>query len=221
MIPLAKPPSLVIFDCDGVLVDSEPIFLRVLHRYLHSAGASLSFEDCRAKFIGKSKGDVEDYLNACALPIPADWPDAFYARAMVELERDCKAVDGIAHVLQALIQSKIPFCTASNGLREKIELTLSQTGLLPYFKDRIHSAYEVGRSKPAPDVFLHAAKVQGVLPEDCAVIEDSPSGVKAAQAAGMRCFAYGLAPEIAAPVPGLRTRAFSDMRDLPTLLGLG
>ncbi len=63
MIPLAKPPSLVIFDCDGVLVDSEPIFLRVLHRYLHSAGASLSFEDCRAKFIGKSKGDVEDYLN--------------------------------------------------------------------------------------------------------------------------------------------------------------
>ncbi|WP_193748832.1 HAD family hydrolase [Leisingera sp. ANG-Vp] len=212
-------PALVIFDCDGVLVDSEPIFLRVLHRFLLFAGASLSHADCCRQFIGKSKADVEIYLEEQGLAIPADWPDAFYDQAMIELGRDCKAVDGIREVLQALAQSGIPFCAASNGLRDKIEFTLSHTGLLPLFENRIFSAYEVGRSKPAPDVFLHAASLHGIAPERCTVIEDSPSGLEAAQAAGMPCFAYS---DTDALPPGrlFGAQPFSAMWQLPALLGL-
>jgi len=215
----AARPALVIFDCDGVLVDSEPIFLRVLHRYLLSAGTSLSHSDCCARFIGKSKTDVEIYLEEQGLGIPGNWPEAFYSQAMVELERDCKAVEGVQEVLQALVRNSIPFCAASNGLRDKIEFTLSHTGLLPFFEGRIHSAYEVGRSKPAPDVFLHAAKENGIPPEHCAVIEDSPSGMEAAQAAGMACFAY----TAASAVPPARlsgAQPFTGMSQLPALLGL-
>lgn len=216
MSPVVQTPDLVIFDCDGVLVDSEPIFLRVLHRYLCRAGASLSEAECNAYFIGKSKKNVEAYLKTQGLPIPSDWPDAFYAQALIELERDCKAIDGISDVLQALVQSNTLFCAASNGLRDKIEFTLSHTGLRPFFEDRIYSAYEVGQSKPAPDVFLHAASELGVEPRNCVVIEDSSSGVKAAQAAGMACFAYRMSKTENL----FDAEVFSDMRDLPTLLKL-
>lgn len=216
MSHLSQPPRLVIFDCDGVLVDSEPIFLSVLHRYLCRSGADLSHGDCCAQFIGKSKLDVENYLLAQGLSIPDDWPDAFYAQAMIELQRDCTAIDGVEDVLRRLARADIPFCTASNGLRDKIELTLSHTGLLHYFEDRIYSAYDIGRSKPAPDVFLHAARVHGIAPQHCVVIEDSPSGLQAAQAAGMSCFTYGLTVR-----PTERgAYSFSNMRDLPRLLGL-
>ena len=210
---------MVIFDCDGVLVDSEPIFLRVLHRYLRKAGASLTHAECCATFIGKSKTDIETYLLSQALPIPADWPEAFYSAAMAELERDCLAIDGVAEVLQALNCSGIPICVASNGLRDKIEFTLRHTGLLPFFEDRIHSAYEVGCSKPAPDVFLHAARTQGIAPDRCVVIEDSPSGVEAARAAGMGCFAYTAVSSIP---PGrlFGAHPFTAMAQLPGLLGL-
>lgn len=216
---LAGKPALVIFDCDGVLVDSEPIFLRVLHRHLIKAGARLTHAECCAEFIGKSKGDVETYLLSQALPIPADWPDAFYAEATTELERDCLAIEGIEDVLQALTGAGIPICVASNGLRDKIEITLSCTGLLPFFEGRIHSAYEVGRSKPAPDVFLHAAETHGAAPEHCLVVEDSPSGVEAAQAAGMACFAYTAASALP---PGrlYGAQPFTAMAQLPGLLGL-
>ncbi|KIC10795.1 hypothetical protein RA19_10420 [Leisingera sp. ANG-M1] len=212
-------PELVIFDCDGVLVDSEPIFLRVLHRFLLSAGASLTHADCCAQFIGKSRGDVEAYLIEQGLAIPADWPDAFYAQAMVELERDCQAIDGVQEVLQALVQSGIPFCAASNGLRDKIEFTLSHTGLLPFFENRFYSAYDVGRSKPAPDVFLFAAELHGIPPARCTVIEDSPSGLEAAQAAGMACYAYSGAGTLP---PGrlFGAQPFGAMWQLPALLGL-
>ncbi|OIQ38042.1 MAG: hypothetical protein BM558_12380 [Roseobacter sp. MedPE-SW] len=216
MSPLSEAPGLVIFDCDGVLVDSEPIFLRVLHRYLLSAGASLTLETCCAEFIGKSKGDVETYLLTQSLPIPADWPQAFYEKAMEDLERDCKAIDGIEQVLQALIEAQIPFCAASNGLRDKIEFTLSNTGLLHFFEGRIFSAYEVGQSKPAPDVFLHAARELGSAPDRCVVIEDSPSGIQAAKAAEMTCFAYDVAPAAS----NVDAHVFSHMRDLPALLKL-
>ena len=111
----AARPALVIFDCDGVLVDSEPIFLRVLHRYLLSAGTSLSHSDCCARFIGKSKTDVEIYLEEQGLGIPGNWPEAFYSQAMVELERDCKAVEGVQEVV---VRYVVDAHRLAHGLRQ-------------------------------------------------------------------------------------------------------
>lgn len=215
----AKRPALVIFDCDGVLVDSEPIFNQVLWRYLKAAGAQLSYHETAARFTGKHRDDVTRYMRDTHVPIPSDWPDGFYNKALAALDAAVLPIEGVGPVIERLTTARIPICVASNGSRAKMEITLRRTGLLASFGDRYYSAYDIGRSKPAPDVFLHAAKANGADPADCVVIEDSVSGMAAAGAAVMLCFAYQ-------PMAGGADAAhfgatpFVSMAQLPALLGL-
>jgi HAD superfamily hydrolase (TIGR01509 family) len=216
---LKQPPKLVIFDCDGVLLNSEPIFNRVLHDFLHSCGAQLSFSECCELFIGKSRDDVEQYLTNEGLSFPANWSTGFYEQALDALKNEVTAIKGARTVLQRLITAKVPFCVASNGLLAKMHVTLERTQMRAWCEGRMFSAYDVGQSKPAPDVFLHAAKTLGVRSNECAVIEDSPSGFEAAANAQMRCFAY-LPDRGTTPVNLFGAHKFHDMRDLPNMLGL-
>lgn len=219
MHQLSAKPKLVIFDCDGVLVDSEPIFNRVLHEFLVSCGAELSFLDCCNYFTGKSRQDVETYMSANQLVIPDDWSSIFYRQALEALGREVKPIQGVINVLEKLSNSKVSFCVASNGIAEKMDVTLTRTQMLSYFKENMFSAYDIGQSKPAPDVFLHAARTNGVAPENCVVIEDSRSGFEAASNAKMRCFAY-LPNEDGDDLDLFGARRFGDMNELPLLLGL-
>lgn len=212
-------PRLVIFDCDGVLVNSEPIFNRVLHEFLQSAGVDLSFQSCSDYFTGKSRHDVEQYLSDRNLNFPEDWSEAFYRDALDALREEVEPIQGAHSALQTLLKSGVVCCVASNGLMKKMQVTLERTRMLPWFAGNMYSAYDVGASKPAPDVFLHAAKANNVRPEECVVIEDSSSGFEAAERASMKCYAY--VPKGGKQPQDLHgAHSFSDMAALPSMLGI-
>ncbi len=216
---LPRPPQLVILDCDGVLVNSEPIFNRVLHKFLLSVGAQLSFDACCQQFTGKSKSDVEHYLTAQGLKIPDNWSDRFYDTALTALHHQVEPIPGARTAVTQVLAAGIPCCVASNGLMKKMQVTLGRTGMVHLFAGNMFSAYDIGASKPAPDVFLHAARANHVQPENCVVIEDSPSGFEAAERAAMPCFAY--LPDHAQHLEDLHgAHPFSDMATLPAMIGL-
>ena len=211
---MSTTPRLIIFDCDGVLVDSEPIFNRVLHRFLCAHGAEFSYGETEALFTGKNRFAVEDHMKTLGLNLPDDWSDTFYTSAIETLSREVEPIAGIHSALTQLRTAKIPMCVASNGLHAKMLATLGKTNLLNFFDGKLYSSYDIGAGKPAPDVFLHAAAEHQTAPADCIVIEDSASGFQAAQAAKMRCLAYRPKPEtnLFGAIP------FHDMALLPTLL---
>lgn len=210
-------PQLVIFDCDGVLVDSEPIFNRVLHGFLQTHGADVSLDQTATLFTGKNRFAVEEHMKTLGLNLPPDWSDGFYAQAISTLAQEIEAIPHIEAALTQIQATGIPVCVASNGLHDKMLATLGKTNLLQFFDGKLYSSYDVGSGKPAPDVFLHAANEHTVSPVDCIVIEDSPSGFQAAQAAGMRCLAY--LPDDTKPHPDLfGAQVFQTMRDLPKLI---
>ncbi|MFF5918182.1 HAD family hydrolase [Streptomyces flavochromogenes] len=212
-----EPAELVIFDCDGVLVDSERIYCRVDREVFATLGAEFTEAEMVEYFVGSS----HDMLTAIVeerrgRPLEPDWQTPFKQRYEDALDAELTAVEGVTDVLDALA---VPYCLASNGSHASIRKNLGRAGLLDRFEGRMFSARDVARGKPAPDLFLHAAAVMGVPPERCAVVEDSPYGVRAARAAGMRAFGYtgGLtAPD---RLTGPRTVVFDDMRELPGLLG--
>ena len=211
--------ELVVFDCDGVLVDSEVISVRVDQRVLADLGWELELDEIVERFVGKSEAHfvatVEQQLDIRL----ADGWDRDYGRWYQEaFERDLEAVDGIEEALDRL---RLPHCVASSGSHDKMRRTLGKTGLLHRFQDRIFSATEVAHGKPAPDLFLHAAESLKAAPERCAVVEDSAFGVQAARAAGMHVFAYAGGVTPAARLAGPGTTVFSDMRALPELIAAG
>jgi HAD superfamily hydrolase (TIGR01509 family) len=211
--------QLVIFDCDGVLIDSEPIASRVLAQRLAAVGLAMPLEDVMRTFVGRTRAAcIELGARMLGRPLPdefgAQWDAALYAA----LEREVKPVAGIPELLGAM---PLPYCVASNGERERMSLALRAAGLMPLVAGRLFTASEVARPKPAPDLFLHAAKSMGVAPARCAVIEDTPTGVKAAVAAGMKVFGYAAAAhtdEGALRAAGAIT--FRDMESVPALLEL-
>jgi HAD superfamily hydrolase (TIGR01509 family) len=209
--------DLVIFDCDGVLVDSERIAVRVDSIVLGRLGWPLSDAEIIERFMGRSEaymvGEIEAALGR---PLAAGWDDEFAPLYREALEAELEPVDGVT---EALDRISAPTCVASSGTHERIHFTLGLTGLLERFDGRIFSSVDVANGKPAPDLFLHAAASLGADPSRCAVVEDSVYGVQAARAAGMRAFGYagGLTP--AARLAGPATTVFSDMRELPALLG--
>jgi HAD superfamily hydrolase (TIGR01509 family) len=211
--------ELVVFDCDGVLVDSEVIAIRVDQRVLADLGWELELDEIVERFVGKSEAHfvaaVEQQLG---VRLAEGW-DRDYGRWYREaFERDLEAVDGIVEALDRL---SLPHCVASSGSHEKMRRTLSKTGLLHRFQGRIYSATEVANGKPAPDLFLHAAASLNTAPERCAVVEDSAYGVQAGRAAGMHVFAYAGGVTPAARLAGTGTTVFSDMRQLPGLIAAG
>lgn len=185
---------LVIFDCDGVLVDSERLSNAIMRDMVEELGYRASFEDIHQQFVGLAMpaclAHIEVLTGAAA---PPDFSERFWARMYAAFETDLMPVPGIESVLDAL---SVPYCVASNGRRAKIEFTLGHTGLLSRFVGRIFSVEDVKRPKPAPDLFLHAAGVLGAAASQTTVVEDTPTGVLAARAAGMRVIGYAaMTPE--------------------------
>ncbi|MFJ1703436.1 HAD family hydrolase [Kitasatospora sp. NPDC088346] len=211
--------ALVVFDCDGVLVDSEPIAVRT-HVALGAAyGWPLSEAEVIEEFVGRSTASIGEKIGGrLGAAVAEEWDERFRELHREAVDAALPAVDGIAEALDALDGLGLPYCVASSGSHEKMRHTLGRTGLYERFAGRIFSATEVDRGKPAPDLFLHAARRLGVDPVRCAVVEDSAPGVQAARAAGMRSFGYAGGVTPAARLAGPGTVVFDDMRALPSLL---
>jgi len=209
-------PDLVVFDCDGVLVDSEPISNRILAEHLTALGVPTTTQESVDRYMGGSLGAVlADVRGRLGREVPADFVARYRADCYAAFEFELVAVEGVEAALDAL--GDTPTCVASSGEHEKLRRTLGRTGLLPRFAGRIFSATEVARGKPAPDLFLHAAAAMGADSARCVVVEDSPVGVEAALAAGMGVLAYaGRTPAHRLERDGVRT--FRAMAELPGLL---
>ena len=210
--------GLVIFDCDGVLVDSELITNRVFAQMLNELGIAISLEDMFERFVGRSMPQcLEIVTKLLGRPVPQHFVEEYQTRSATALKAELKAVSDIETVLAAM---RVPYCVASSGSHEKMQTTLGITGLLPQFRGKMYSVTEVAQSKPFPDVFLYAARQQGVMPADCAVIEDTPTGVRAGVAAGMTVFGYcGHTPKQRLIEAGAH-HTFERMRDLPGLISV-
>ena len=207
--------ELVIFDCDGVLVDSERITNTVFAQMLAELGLERSLEEMYRDFVGRSMAAcMQRVERLLGRPPPADFRARLEARSFEALRRELRPVEGIGAALDAL---DVPCCVASSGGHDKMRLTLGVTGLLARFDGRLFSATEVARGKPWPDVFLHAAARMGADPSRTAVVEDSPAGVRAGVAAGMTVFGYaGMMDADALRAAGAVT--FRRMEALPELL---
>jgi len=216
--------TLTIFDCDGVLVDSEDAANRVMVDMLAGIGFEIGLADCMARFVGKSMTTVQAEVEAeTGRAFPPGWPEAIRARTIETFQRQrVAAIPGVREAVAAHRAAARPYCVASSGRVEKMQATLGGAGLLALFSDVLFSATLVERGKPAPDLFLHAAGVMGHPPAACVVVEDGLPGVQAAVAAGMRVCAYAAAPYAdAAAYAALGAEVFTDMGALPGLLGLG
>jgi len=206
--------DLVIFDCDGVLVDSERLAVRVEAEILASLGWPLSRSEIVHRFVGRSAaymhGEIERHLGR-----PIDWDAEFEARYRQAFERDLLPVDGIIDALDSI---KVPYCVASSGSHDKIRFSLGLTGLWERFEGKVFSAQDVTHGKPAPDLFLHAAACMGAEPRRCAVVEDSEAGVVAGVAAAMQVFAYAGSVTEETALARQDVVTFRDMRMLGALL---
>lgn len=191
MIGAARPYDLVIFDCDGVLVDSERIANLVFASLLKEIGLDFTPAEMFETFVGNSMSRcVEIITERLGREPPADLLDRYHALSRAALARDLVPVPEVAALLDALDDANLLYAVASNGEHGKMETTLGATGLLTRFEGRRFSASDVGRPKPAPDLFLHAARCLGVLPARCVVVEDSPLGVRGGCAAGMTVIGF-------------------------------
>ncbi|KMS80388.1 MULTISPECIES: HAD family hydrolase [Streptomyces] len=184
--------DLVIFDNDGVLVDSEPISNRLLAAYLTELGHPTSYEDSIRDYMGSAMHRIHELvLERTGQRLPADFDEVFHARVFAAFERELQPVPGVTGVLEKLAADGVPYCVASSGSHARIRVGHRTTGLDRWFpQERVFSSEDVGRGKPAPDLFLHAAQRMGVAPERCVVVEDSPLGVQAAVAAGMDVYGF-------------------------------
>jgi HAD superfamily hydrolase (TIGR01509 family) len=211
------PPELVIFDCDGVLVDSEPIAVRVDQEILASVGLDLSREEIIDRFVGRSAAVMEaavaEHLGHPVTPAMRAHFDRLYADAMAS---ELTPVPGVVRALERIPQPK---CVASSSKMSNLRRKLAMTGLLPFFGNAIFSADQVARGKPAPDLFLFAAERMSAAPGACVVVEDSQYGVSAALAAGMRVLAFAGGITAASSLRQDGAVLFDDMSALPGLLG--
>jgi HAD superfamily hydrolase (TIGR01509 family) len=208
--------DLVIFDSDGVLVDSEPIINRVFVEMLGELGFSLDYAEVLREFSGASMNHrLETMESRLGWRRPADFVAGYQARIQAAVERELAPVPGVREVLERL---EGPVCVASNGASADLRGRLRVAGLLERFEPHLFSAIEIGRGKPEPDVFLHAARVFGVEPARSAVVEDSLPGVEAGRRAGMSVFGFARLGDARA-LERAGARPFHDMSELPELLG--
>lgn len=206
---------LVIFDCDGVLVDTEPIANRVFTELINEYGWAITLEETIRRFIGRSLpsciAEIEEVIGK---QLPKEFAEQYYARVYSAFAQEARAVEGVREVIEGL---QVAYCVASSSGHKKLRYTLEVAGLLDLFDTNIFSSEDVAMGKPAPDLFLYAAHQMGYDRSDCVVIEDSVSGVLAAIAAQMAVFAYrGYADPAILNNYGATT--FSHMSDLPGLL---
>jgi HAD superfamily hydrolase (TIGR01509 family) len=216
-VPTARC-ELVIFDCDGVLVDSEPIANRVLAECLTEIGLPTTTEQSLRTYKGHTWTEcvaiAESLLRG---PLPESFGATYYRRAIDAFQRELVAVPGIHDALERI---PVATCVGSNGRHATMKVTLAKAKLWERFAGRIFSAQDVERPKPFPDLYLHASQRMGVGPERCVVVEDSPHGVRAGVTAGMTVLGYA-AVEAPEALAAAGARVFRDMRALPELLGFG
>ncbi|MEW4925060.1 HAD family hydrolase [Algibacter sp. 2305UL17-15] len=205
----------IIFDCDGVLIDSESIAIGVLIDMANELGADMDFKESLIGLKGKS-------LNSCMAliserigkPLPMNFEPDYRSNTFEAFRKKIQPIEGIKEVVESL---EIPFCVASSGPENKIRLNLEVTGLLPYFEGNIFSCYAIQKWKPEPDIFLWAAKTMGFKPHECLVIEDSVSGVRAAKAGGFDVFGY-TEHDYKNELEHEATETFSKMSELITMI---
>ena len=217
---IAMPPDLVIFDCDGVLVDSELVSAELLQDDLAGRGLHMSRDDILREFIGGTMQCVGERAAGMGADIPEGWVERIYERMYARLALGAPKIDGVESVLDRLDAAGVPYVVGSNGSLRKMEITLGQhPELQARFEGRIYSAHVHGVAKPDPGLFLIAAGEMGVDPERCAVVDDSPAGCEAARRAGMACFGYAERDD-GARLIAEGAKAFHSMEELPELLGV-
>ncbi|MCA0133578.1 HAD family hydrolase [Winogradskyella alexanderae] len=205
----------IIFDCDGVLVDSEPIGNQVLVDLANELGANINLEYAFENFKGNSfRNCVNHIAKLIGKDVPNDFETIYRQRSYTKFKEEIQPISGVKEVLEVL---RIPFCVASSGPETKIKLNLEATGLIKYFTDNIFSCYKIGKWKPDPSVFIWAANTMGFEPKECLVIEDSIIGVEAAIRGGFDVFGY-TAHDYLDQLPKKATKTFSEMLILPELL---
>jgi HAD superfamily hydrolase (TIGR01509 family) len=212
-------PKLVIFDCDGVLVDTETLANRRLAQWISDAGYPITYEQCRKEFCGRSLSSVHAELKAAGTDIGDDFVERWYRELPGIFGSGVEKIPHVETFIEAVKSAGIAQCVASSARTDKMLMTLGQTGLLPHFRDVLFSATMVSHGKPAPDLFLHAASSMGFSPADCIVVEDSVAGTRAGIAAGMRVFSYHGDPH--SDREGLVQAGgilFDDMRELAGLV---
>lgn len=216
-----RDPRLVIFDCDGVLVDSEAISNGVLATMLTAEGFPTTLAEARRDYQGLLLSEVLDLVRQkLGRALPHDWLTRFESERAEVFHRELTPVRGVAEVVERVGGAGIAVCVASQGKLEKTRLSLDITGLRWLFAEQaLFSAYSVARGKPHPDLFLHAAGTMGVEPANCIVVEDTPSGVVAGVSADMRVLGY-TADSDAQALREAGAEVFSSMEEVPGLLGL-
>lgn len=208
--------DLIIFDCDGVLVDSEIIVNRIFAELLTEVGFPITYEEIARQFIGKSlETCLEIIEQSYGKPVPKNFIERCKQREFAAFHQELQPVSGIIETLE---QITLPRCVASNSSHRHIQLVLKLTGLLKQFEGKIYSAYDVARPKPFPDLYLYAARQMETNPERCLVIEDSVPGVQAGCAAGMTVFGYAQRSDRAALIDAGAKVVFSEMQQLAKLL---
>lgn len=215
-------PALVVFDCDGVLVDTEGPQAAVLAAVLAGHGAPVTRSDVLGRYKGLALEAIEDDLETRAgVVLPATWQQEFRDRRGPTFERDgIPAIPGVRAVVEALVAAGVPYGVASQGRLDKTAMTLRLSGLADLFPEAVRfSADQVQRPKPAPDLFLHAARTLGGDPATTVVVEDSVPGATAAHAAGMRVLGHAAAEDLEA-LRAAGAEPFGSMAELPALLGL-
>lgn len=213
-------PELVIFDCDGVLVDTENVGNHHLVKMLGESGFQTTFEEIRKAYTGMPMRAVKEKVEAQGYFLGDDFVDRWY-RAIPVIFEHVEPIAHIEEVIAAVKNAGLTYCVASSANVEKMHITLGKTGLIGHFEDVLYSASMVARGKPFPDLFLHAAKEMGYEANQAVVIEDSVAGTKAGVAAGMRVFSY--CGDEHSDREGLIAAGgilFDDMRKLPALLGI-
>ncbi|MGE0802764.1 MAG: HAD family hydrolase [Lautropia sp.] len=218
--PPARPAA-VVFDCDGVLVDSEPITNGVLTEMLNELGIDFDVATTMRTFMGKSVKDEIGWIERrIGRPLAPDWHPQFVRRRDAALAARVEAIDGVAAVIERLAALGIPFAVASGADTAKMKITLGRARLLPYFQDRMFGSDMVARSKPAPDVYLMAMQHLGVGAARTIVVEDTPTGTRAGVAAGATVYGFATVMEPGLLAAAGAIRCFARMAELPPLLGL-
>ncbi|MGB6230983.1 MAG: HAD family hydrolase [Litorimonas sp.] len=186
-----RDTDLVIFDCDGVLVDSEPLSNAVMADHISRLGWPMDGSGAMRRFKGLTMTQVHAAIEArLQRPVDTIWMDAFRAEAEARMKTELKAIPGVRALIERVHGTGLKSCVASQGRLAKMRVSLGATGLWDLFEGRIFSAVDVARPKPAPDLFLHAARTMGADPSRCTVIEDSATGIEAGIAAGMRVVGF-------------------------------
>jgi HAD superfamily hydrolase (TIGR01509 family) len=218
----ALPFEAVLFDCDGVLVDSEPITLRVMTDSLNELGLNMTFEKTVARFIGKTLDkEIPTIEREIGRPVPSDWLLRFRQARNIALENEIQLVPGIIDTLNQLDAKGIPYAVASGADSAKMQITLGKTGLLARFSHALVGSDMVAATKPAPDVYLLAAKMLKVDPKRCLVVDDTQTGVRAGVASGATVFGFSSFTDPQALLDAGADAVFKRMEKLPQLIGLG